>query len=178
VPCRHPQTQRRTAPSARRASARTGCSTPDRVRFVVADAPPGRFGEASIQRGLHDLKWLSRCAVAHEAVVEYFVGARAVIPMKLFTIFESDSRALAEIARNRRQLDRSIRHVAGGREWGVRIRAVPDPVAVRPVRLPRKIESGASAWRRRSRRATRPANAPSADGFAWRGLHRPGRPLR
>ena len=95
--------------------------------LIVADAPQARFDESRIQRGLHDFKWLSRCAVAHEAVVEYFVRARAVVPMKLFTIFESDSRALAEIARQRRQLDRSIQHVAGGREWGARIRAVQSP---------------------------------------------------
>jgi hypothetical protein len=125
--------------------------------LVVADAPPARFGEASIQRGLHDLKWLSRCAVAHEAVVEHFVRARAVIPMKLFTIFESDSRALTEIASKRRQLDRSIRHVAGGREWGVRIRAVPSPVAARPARPPGKIETGASylAAKKQARDTTR-----------------------
>jgi len=122
--------------------------------LVVADAPAARFGEDSIQRGLRDLKWLSRCAVAHEAVVEYCVRARAVIPMKLFTIFESDNRVLAEMARKRRQLDRSIHHVAGGREWGVRIRAVPAPAsAARPLK---KVETGASylAAKKRSRDAT------------------------
>lgn len=125
--------------------------------LVVADAAPSRFGEASIQRGLHDLKWLSRCAVAHEAVVEYFVRARAVVPMKLFTIFESDSRALAEIARTRQQLDRSIGHVAGGREWGVRIRAVPNPGAPRPARRLKKVETGASylAAKKQARDTTR-----------------------
>jgi hypothetical protein len=124
--------------------------------LVVADAPPARFDEATIQRGLHDLKWLSRCAVAHEAVVEHFVRARAVIPMKLFTIFENDSRALAEIARKRRQLDRSIHLVAGGREWGVRIRAVPGPAAHAP-RPARKIETGASylAAKKQARDTTR-----------------------
>src|SRR5438045_457998 len=93
--------------------------------LVVADAPVSRYGEASIQRGLRKLSWLSRCAVAHEAVVEHFLRAPAVVPMKLFTIFENDFRALAEIGRKRQQLDRSMRRVAGRREWGVRIRAVP-----------------------------------------------------
>ena len=125
--------------------------------LVVADAPPARFGEASIQRGLHDLKWLSRCAVAHEAVVEYFVRARAVIPMKLFTIFESDSRALAEIARNRRAarpLDPPCRRRARmGRSHQGRSRPVP----VRPVRPLRKIETGASylAAKKQARDTTR-----------------------
>ncbi len=125
--------------------------------LVVADAPAARFGEASIQRGLHDLKWLSRCAVAHEAVVEYFVRARAVIPMKLFTIFESDSRALAEIARNAtaaRPLDSPCRRRARmGRSHQGRSGAV----AVRPARPLKKIETGASylAAKKQARDATR-----------------------
>src|SRR5438552_6995641 len=56
---------------------------------VVADAPLPRFGEVAIQHGLRNLNWLSRCAVAHEAVVESWLRAPAVVPMKLFTIFES-----------------------------------------------------------------------------------------
>jgi hypothetical protein len=44
--------------------------------------------------------------------------------MKLFTIFENDFRAVTEIGRRRRDIDRSIARVAGRREWGVRIRVV------------------------------------------------------
>ena len=58
--------------------------------MAVADAPLDRYGEAAIARGLGDLDWVSRAAVAHEAVIESFVGETAVLPMKLFTIFTSD----------------------------------------------------------------------------------------
>lgn len=95
--------------------------------LVVADAPPSRFGEASIARGLKDLDWVSRCAIAHEAVVEHFLRAQAVVPMKLFTIFENDDRALSYIGQERRRLDRIIRRVAGKREWGVRVRLSSTP---------------------------------------------------
>ena len=37
---------------------------------AVADAPLSRYGEAAINRGLGDLEWVSRAAVAHEAVIE------------------------------------------------------------------------------------------------------------
>ena len=123
--------------------------------LVVADAPLSRYGEASIQRGINNLTWLSRCAVAHEAVVEYCLRARAVVPMKLFTIFENDFRALAEIGRKRPQLDRSMRRVAGRREWGVRIRAVPGEL--RSVRPLKKVKTGASylAAKKQARDATR-----------------------
>jgi hypothetical protein len=106
---------------------------------VAADAPLPRFGEASIQRGLRDLNWLSRCAVAHEAVVESWLRARAVVPMKLFTIFESDERALADIVRQRRRLDAVTRRIGGRREWGLRVRRVG--AASRPTT--RRVTTGA-----------------------------------
>lgn len=93
--------------------------------LVVADAPLSRYGEEQIRRGLHDMKWLSRCAVGHEAVVERCLRARAVVPMKLFTIFENDFRAATEIERQRDEIDASMKRVAGRREWGVRVRALP-----------------------------------------------------
>jgi hypothetical protein len=123
--------------------------------LVVADAPLSRYGEASIQRGLHRLTWLSQCAVAHEAVVEYCLRMRAVVPMKLFTIFENDFRALAEIERKRPQLERSMARVADRREWGVRIRAVPGEV-IRTAAI-KKASTGASylAAKKQARDAAR-----------------------
>src|SRR5258706_6060813 len=64
---------------------------------AVADAPLNRYSEAAINRGLTDLDWVSRAAVAHEAVVESFITETAVLPMKLFTIFTSDDRAMAHV---------------------------------------------------------------------------------
>src|SRR5438477_11305247 len=71
------------------------------VFLAVADAPLDRYGEAAIHKGLSDLDWVSRAAVAHESIVESFVGETAVLPMKLFTIFTSDERALDHIRGNR-----------------------------------------------------------------------------
>ena len=45
--------------------------------LVVADVPLARYGEAAIQRGLSDLDWVARAAVAHEAVIESFIDATA-----------------------------------------------------------------------------------------------------
>jgi hypothetical protein len=113
--------------------------------LVVADAPLSRYGEESVQRGLQDLKWLSRCAVGHEAVVEHWLRAPAVVPMKLFTIFENDFRAVTEIGRRRRDIERSMARVAGRREWGVRIRVAPGSRAGRTRTLrPSRRVSGAS----------------------------------
>jgi hypothetical protein len=61
------------------------------------------------------------------------------VPMKLFTIFESDERALAYVRQQRRRLDRIVRRVAGRCEWGVRIRLASPPA---PDRRARRATSG------------------------------------
>jgi hypothetical protein len=89
--------------------------------LVVADAPLDRYGEETINRKLSDLDWVSRAAVAHEGVVESFIDQRAVLPMKLFTIFTSDDRALEQVRGDRRRVDRMVKRVANHVEWGVRV---------------------------------------------------------
>jgi len=111
----------------------------DGLWIIVGSAPLPEYGEASIARGLQDLDWVSKCAIAHEAVVERFIRVQAIVPMKLFTIFESDERALAYVRQHRRKLDRIIRRVAGRCEWGVRIRLASEPAA---GRRPPKTTSG------------------------------------
>src|SRR5438093_6861804 len=94
----------------------------DRGLFLaVADAPLDRYGEAAINRGLSDLEWVSRAAIAHEAVVESFIAESAVLPMKLFTIFTSDERALAYTRGERRRIRAAAARVANQHEWGVRV---------------------------------------------------------
>ena len=104
---------------------------------VVSEVPLPRYSPAQIEAGLQSLEWVADIAVAHEAVVEHF-GARrgaTVVPMKLFTLFTSSERALADLRARRRVLVAALRRVRGCDEWGVR--------AVRvPVRSSRTVSSG------------------------------------
>jgi hypothetical protein len=88
---------------------------------VVTHVPEAEYGEAAIAGGLQQLDWIGPRALAHEAVVEYFLGARAVLPMQLFTIFASDERAIAHLGRDRRRLDRILSRVERQLEWGLRV---------------------------------------------------------
>jgi hypothetical protein len=93
-----------------------------RGRFlVVADAPLDRYGENAINRRLSDLDWVARAAVAHESVVESFIAASAVLPMKLFTIFTTDDRALEHVQGEAPRIETLLRRVANHHEWGVRV---------------------------------------------------------
>jgi hypothetical protein len=107
------------------------------LRLIAASAPLSQYGSEEIQRRLSDLSWVSARALAHEAVIEHFAGAGAVLPMKLFTLFSSDERAVASIIgggygpESRERLDRVLDRVDGRVEWGIRIRL--DDVRAREV---------------------------------------------
>jgi Gas vesicle synthesis protein GvpL/GvpF len=99
--------------------------------LVVADAPLSRYDSEAVHRGLKDLDWVGRCAVAHERVIEHFSRSATALPMRLFTLFTSDERALSHIVRVRSQLDREFEKVAGRREWGVRLSIDPEAARIR-----------------------------------------------
>ncbi len=73
------------------------------------------------------MDWVGSVALAHESVVEYFArrADTTVIPMKLFTMFSSLDRAVADIGRRRGPIAASMRRIAGAEEWGVRILRAP-----------------------------------------------------
>jgi hypothetical protein len=89
--------------------------------LVAADAPLERYGEKPIGRGLQDLAWVSSVAVPHEAVVEHLARNGTVVPMKLFTLFRSDERALQHVAKQRKRIDLLVERIEGREEWGLRV---------------------------------------------------------
>lgn len=98
--------------------------------LVVATAPLARYGEAAIERGLKDLDWVSEVALAHEAVNEALLTrARALLPMKLFTLFLDDEGARAHVRQRAAEVDAVVRHIEGCVELGVRAQARPIPAA-------------------------------------------------
>ena len=72
---------------------------------VAASVPLDVYGTDALEPRLRDLDWVSQAAVAHDAVVDHLSRGRGttVIPMKLFTMFSSIDRAIAELAGRRKQ---------------------------------------------------------------------------
>lgn len=94
----------------------------DGLWLVAADAPLPEYSATSIQANLQDLDWVSSRAMAHEAVVEHFGKTGTVVPMKLFTLFSGDDRALEHIRSERGRLEQVLHRIAGCQEWGVLVR--------------------------------------------------------
>jgi hypothetical protein len=112
--------------------------------LIAADCSPEEYGEEAIERGLRDLAWVSARAVPHEAVVEFAGRSGTVLPMKLFTLFRSDERALEHVAFQRKRIDRLLERLAGREEWGLRM-LLDEPRAVeRLARSAREEAKGSS----------------------------------
>jgi hypothetical protein len=102
---------------------------------IVADAPLDRFSGEQLQEELQDLEALSRHALAHASIVEFFFQRGPVIPLKLFTLFSQDERARRQLAGRKTQLRRLLTELRGFEEWGVRITGAPGraPASRAPV---------------------------------------------
>ena len=123
--------------------------------LVVADAPFEQYGEGPVNRGLADLDWVSRAAVAHERVVESFGAAAAILPMKLFTIFASDEGALDDLDRRRDRIGALLNRVVNHEEWGVRLmfdRGRPAAGRSRAPARPRPMTGTSYLTRKKARR--------------------------
>ena len=88
---------------------------------VVADAPLDRFAGEQLQEDLQDVEAISRHAVAHAAVIEFFFRGAPVIPLKLFTLFSSDERLREHLQSRRTRFRRLFGELRGLEEWGVRV---------------------------------------------------------
>jgi hypothetical protein len=91
------------------------------VWAVVADAPLERFSGEALQEEMQDVEAISRHAVAHASVIEFFFRRAPVIPLKLFTLFSSDEKARAHVRSRLAPLRRMFATLRGLEEWGVRI---------------------------------------------------------
>ena len=88
---------------------------------VVADAPLDRFSGERLEDDLQDVEAISRHAVAHASVVEFFFRRSPVIPLKMFTLFSTDARLCEHLRRRRSQLARLFAELEGLEEWGIRV---------------------------------------------------------
>jgi hypothetical protein len=153
-----------------------GGTTPEAVALtrglwlVTADVPLDVYGPGQLEPKLQDLDWVADVAVAHEGVNEHFARLKGttVVPTKLFTMFSSRERAVADLSRQRSELDRVIRRVAGCDEWGIRVRhSAGVPVARRGGRTAKASETPATgaaflAARRDARDAAKAARGEAA----------------
>ncbi|MCO5165692.1 MAG: GvpL/GvpF family gas vesicle protein [Planctomycetes bacterium] len=135
---------------------------------VAADAPTDRFDAAAIERGLRDLDWVAKQAAAHEAVVERWLD-RGVVPLRLFTLFSGEDRALEHLRARAAEVRAAAAAAKGCREWTLRV--LVDPARARAAARARAEDaasgdaaaSAGQAFLLRKRRERDAQRAASAD---------------
>ncbi len=113
--------------------------------LIVSDAPLSAYGSEPIEKNLRDLEWVALRGAAHARVVEYFARRTTTLPMKLFTIFNDDARALAHVRTDAARVRRVLERVTGRAEWGVRVRLDRTLVRKRVGKRPAAATDGRSA---------------------------------
>ncbi len=130
----------------------------DGLWAAVADAPADRFSEAAIRTVLLSVEKVSTAALAHEAVVRFFFRRRAVIPLKMFTIYASDERASGDLRPRAAHFSRLLGRLEGRQEWGVAL----DPAAPPSAATHRPPSSGREYLQTRGRAIASAARRSSA----------------
>jgi hypothetical protein len=93
----------------------------DGYHLLATSAPLTLYDASAIDARLRDIDWVGARASEHEAVVEHAATLGTVVPMKLFTLFSTDERAVEHVRKMKKSLDRVVDRIAGCEEWGLRI---------------------------------------------------------
>jgi hypothetical protein len=141
---------------------------------VVSSVPARQYDAGTLDRGVQRLEWVGPRALAHEAVVEHFLSAPAVLPMQLFALFTSDERAIEHVTRERRRIARILARVEGHVEWGLRVTVPPEPSGLRATRFTPRTGADYLALKRNRREAGRThlERAKRDVGRAYRSISR------
>jgi hypothetical protein len=97
------------------------------ISLVVSDVPSSVYNAEALESRLGDLDWVSLAGAAHHAVVDSLAeSGHAIIPFRLFTIFSSESMAVATLGEMRQAMRDAFARVRNRQEWVLRI-GKPDP---------------------------------------------------
>ncbi len=99
------------------------------VAAVASQVPLSEFGEETLRESLNDVEWLEHTARGHERVLDEVRALTTVIPMRLCTVYRSQSSVADMLGRERAALVEALDRLDGKTEWGLKIFA--DPGAVR-----------------------------------------------
>ena len=110
---------------------------PDGLTAIVATLPAREYAAEAVNGKLRDMHWVSKAALGHEQLLETLMrSSRALLPMKLLTLFSGDARLIADLRGQRAMLARAASKVSGCEEYGLRIFAIDaasQPPAAGPV---------------------------------------------
>jgi Gas vesicle synthesis protein GvpL/GvpF len=94
-----------------------------RLSAIVSQVRLGEFGAEALSRNLDDLEWLARTARAHNAVLTSALSGKAVVPLRLCTIFADEHGVRRMLEREQAPLLAALSQLRGRAEWSVKVMA-------------------------------------------------------
>lgn len=88
---------------------------------IVADVPRQPFEAGTLEARLQDLTWVGAYATAHHDVIQRLGPRGTVLPLRLFTVFDSDASAKKTLGRSHRRLAALAKRVGSRSEWVLRV---------------------------------------------------------
>jgi hypothetical protein len=124
------------------------------IAAAVSEVDLEEFGEAPLRERLRDMAWVERVARGHETVLEQIRAQATVVPMRMCTVYRSESRVREMLRLQESALRRAIDHLDGKAEWGVKVFSDPSELTAVGLDAPDDQESvdearGAAYMRRR-----------------------------
>jgi hypothetical protein len=100
------------------------------IAAAVSEVALEEFGEAPLREHLRDMQWVERVARAHETVLDQIQARATVVPMRMCTVYRSESGVRDMLRREASALEQALDHLDGKAEWGVKAFADPSEVVV------------------------------------------------
>lgn len=97
------------------------------VAAVASLVALDEFGEEALEERLSDLSWLEHRARGHEQILDRIREQTTLVPMRLCTIYRSESSVREMLAKEQAFLADALRRLQGRTEWGLKMYAVSDP---------------------------------------------------
>jgi hypothetical protein len=96
---------------------------------AVSEVALDEFGEERLREHLRDMAWVETVARAHEAALDQIRAQATVIPMRMCTVYRSESGVREMLRREATPLREALDHLDGKAEWGVKGFADPGRMA-------------------------------------------------
>jgi hypothetical protein len=95
----------------------------DAGAFALAssEVDPAVYSAGALEERLGDLAWVGARGVEHEKVVTWFADHSTIVPVRLFTLFSSETSLLEEARRRADDVRASLRRFRGVREWDLKV---------------------------------------------------------
>lgn len=88
---------------------------------LVSDVAAADFDEERLREHLGDIKWVESTARGHEAVLEAIAARATVVPMRMCSVYASETGVRELLHREAKPLRAALDYLQGKSEWGVKV---------------------------------------------------------